>query len=141
MALAFKPATQRPTHLAPDSNASMSTAIFTYGSLLFTEIMQAVTGKLFPSQSAVLRDYARYRVRGANYPGIVPAPGLSVEGQLYQDVDQAAVEHLDFFEGDLYRRISVDVDTESGIMRPRPILSRPKKRTISATWHGIQTHL
>ena len=76
----------------------MSTAIFTYGSLLFTEIMQAVTGKHFPSQSAILREYARYGVRGANYPGIVPAPGVSVEGQLYQDVDPAAVKHLDFFK-------------------------------------------
>ena len=46
-------------------------------------------------------DYARYGVRSANYPGIIPAPGAYVEGQLYQDVDQAAVEHLDFFEGDL----------------------------------------
>ena len=98
----------------------MSTAIFTYGSLLFTEIMQAVTGKLFPSQSATLRDYARYGVRSANYPGIIPAPGAYVEGRLYQDVDQAAVEHLDFFEGDLYRRVSVDVDAGSGIVRAQP---------------------
>ena len=61
------------TNPLPNSNASMSTAIFTYGSLL-TEIMQAVTGKLFPSQSATLRDYARYGVRSANYPGIIPHP-------------------------------------------------------------------
>ena len=105
----------------------MSTAIFTYGSLLFTEIMQAVTGKLFPSHSATLRDYARYGVRSANYPGIIPAPGAYVEGQLYQDVDQAAVEHLDFFEGDLYRRVSVDVDTDSGIIRAQTYIIPPDK--------------
>ena len=105
----------------------MSTAIFTYGSLLFAEIMQAVTGTHFPSQSAVLKDYARYRVRGASYPGIVYAPGASVAGRLYLDVDSAAVEHLDFFEGDLYGRISVDVHTDEGILSAQTYVIAPDK--------------
>ena len=105
----------------------MSTAIFTYGSLLFSDVMQAVTGKLFPSQSATLREYARYRVRGANYPGIVSTPGAYVEGLLYQGVDPAAVKHLDFFEGDLYRRVSVDVHTKSGIIPAQTYIIPPDK--------------
>ncbi len=105
----------------------MSTAVFTYGSLLFAEIMQAVTGTHFPSQSAVLKDYARYRVRCASYPGIVPAPGTSVAGRLYLGVDSAAVEHLDFFEGDLYERISVDVHTDEGILSAQTYIIPPGK--------------
>ncbi len=105
----------------------MSTAVFTYGSLLFAEIMQAVTGTHFPSQSAVLKDYARYRVRNASYPGIVPAPGTSVAGRLYLGVDSAAVEHLDFFEGDLYERISVDVHTDEGILSAQTYVIAPDK--------------
>lgn len=114
----------------------MCYSVFSYGSLLFADVMQAVTGKLFPSQSATLREYARYCVRGASYPGIVPTPGASVEGQLYQDVDPAAVKHLDFFEGDLYERVPVGVDTDAGIVRAQTYIIPPDKahHLSRATW-------
>jgi hypothetical protein len=76
--------------------------------------MEAVTGRRFVSQPAVLRGYARFRVRGAVYPGIIATPGALTEGAVYCDVDAVSLARLDMFEGALYDRLGLNVDVEAG---------------------------
>ncbi len=88
--------------------------IFAYGTLGFPEIVHALTGRRFSSRPAVLEGFARYRVRGSSYPGIVPVPGARTAGVLFAGVDLRSLALLDRFEGDLYERREVWVCAEAG---------------------------
>ena len=84
--------------------------------------MHAVTARHFRSQKAILRDYARFRVKGESYPGIIPVTDAITEGILYFNVNEFSLEQLDIFEGDLYERIGVRVETEEKEMIPEPVV-------------------
>jgi len=86
---------------------------FAYGSLAAVEVMQALLGRCPPASPAVLEGFARYRLRNQAYPGIVPEPGGSTDGVLYQGLDAASLLALDRFEGALYRREHVEVQSQS----------------------------
>ena len=87
---------------------------FAYGTLMIPNVMHAVTGRSFTAKEARLRDYARFRIKDAVYPGIVQAPRAVTFGMVYFDLDCLALKRLDGFEGSLYRRIKVCVETKSG---------------------------
>jgi len=78
--------------------------VFTYGTLLFPEVMAAVAGRAYAATPATLGGFARFCVRDAVYPGAVEDAGAEIRGVLYRDVDEAALLHLDRFEGELYER-------------------------------------
>jgi gamma-glutamylcyclotransferase (GGCT)/AIG2-like uncharacterized protein YtfP len=78
--------------------------VFTYGSLQFPRVLAAVIGRVPPREPAVLEGFARYRVRGASYPGIVAEPGARTEGTVWRGLDLDALAALDRFEGALYER-------------------------------------
>jgi len=88
--------------------------LFCYGSLEFAEVMRAVTGRDFAGEPATLDGFARYRVRGADYPGLVPEPGARTEGTLFAGLDAEALATLDRFEGALYERGTSDVRKRDG---------------------------
>lgn len=88
--------------------------VFVYGTLQIPEVMYAVTRQTLASQPARLDDYARHRLRGKSFPAIRPAPGASVSGRLFRDVDEQALQDLDEFEDDFYRREVVKVTTADG---------------------------
>lgn len=54
--------------------------IFSYGTLMIPSVMHAVTGRHFRSQKAILRDYARFTVKGELYPGIISITDAITEG-------------------------------------------------------------
>lgn len=74
--------------------------------------MHAVTSRHFRSQKAILRDYACFTVKGESYPGIIPVTDAITEGVIYFNVNEFSVAQLDTFEGDLYERTRVRVETE-----------------------------
>jgi len=126
----------------------MMRAVFVYGTLMFPEIAAAVAGRPLAATAATLRDYARFRVSDAPYPGIAPSGGASVAGLVFPDVDPTALERLDTFEGEMYRREAVQVlsadaaepiDAETYVIRPRwrPLLAdRPwDPDTFARQWH------
>jgi len=76
--------------------------------------MQAVTGKSLTSSAGILRNYARRRLRGRVYPGILKCAHQSVHGRVYHAVDRHSLALLDSFEGDEYRRIRVNVRIAEG---------------------------
>ena len=86
--------------------------IFAYGTLMIPSVIVAVTGRHFPFQKAILRDYARFTVKGESYPGIIPVTDAITEGIIYFNVNEFSLEQLDIFEGDLYERTRVRVETQ-----------------------------
>jgi gamma-glutamylcyclotransferase (GGCT)/AIG2-like uncharacterized protein YtfP len=91
---------------------------FTYGSLMWVDIMARVCGREFASEPASLAGHRRHPVSGQDYPGLRAAPGGLVPGRLYRDVDEAAWARLDVFEGDEYERVDVVVALADGSALP-----------------------
>lgn len=89
-------------------------ALFTYGTLMCPEVLTAVAGATGAPRPARLSGYARRRVRGAVWPGILPRPGASVEGVLWSGLGAAALARLDRYEGAAFRREAVVVATVEG---------------------------
>lgn len=99
----------------------MTRHCFTYGSLMWADIMARVCGREFASEPASLADHRRHPVRGQDYPGLRAAPGGLVPGRLYRDVDEAAWARLDAFEGDEYERADVVVVLADGGTLPAQV--------------------
>lgn len=91
----------------------MAPSLFTYGTLEISPVIEAVTGRSFPSTPAVLSNYARFLLQGQTYPGIFRDDGSEVTGMLFEAVDRDSLALLDRFEGDLFRREEVQVRTPS----------------------------
>lgn len=83
--------------------------LFTYGTLLIPEVMQAVTGRKFPSGDAVLNGYCRYSIKNRVYPAVIARAGASVHGRIYSELDRHTLEILDEFEGIIYTRCTCEV--------------------------------
>jgi gamma-glutamylcyclotransferase (GGCT)/AIG2-like uncharacterized protein YtfP len=88
--------------------------LFTYGSLMIASVMHAVTGQNFQRWKASLRDYARFKLKGESYPGIIYHEGAFTDGIIYLDLDALSLKRLDGFEGEMYERVSVRVETDQG---------------------------
>ncbi len=85
--------------------------LFVYGSLLFPELVEKLTGKYFVSVPAVLDGYKRFTVKGCDYPAIIHNKKSNVEGRLILNVDNMSLKILTFFEGDEYEKETVWVLT------------------------------
>lgn len=92
----------------------MSAHLFTYGTLELPEVFSAVTGESVPGVPATLHGYARYRLRGEVYPGIIAAPGKSLRGTLYHDLAPVLHNKIDHYEDTCYVKRQVTVVTDSG---------------------------
>lgn len=127
--------------------------LFCYGTLQFPAIFEAVTGRPLEGESAVLEGYARFRVRGEVYPGIVEAAGAHVAGVIYSGIDPAALARVDRFEGGMYRRetVRVRVSREGRIVTAETYVVRPRWRVLltdapwdpddfAHRWHDAYVH-
>ena len=94
---------------------------FTYGSLMWADIMARVCGREFASEPASLAGHSRHPVRGQDYPGLRPAAAGLVPGRLYRDVDATAWTRLDAFEGEEYERVEVLVALADGSTVPAQV--------------------
>ncbi len=92
----------------------MTTHCFTYGTLMCVDIMSAVCGRNVSGEPASLAGFSRHAVRDEDYPGMQACVGGRVQGMLYRSVDPAALERLDAFEGEQYRRETVEVTLADG---------------------------
>lgn len=109
--------------------------VFTYGSLMFPEVWSTVVLGRTRHEAATAPGYARFVVRGETYPGAIAAPGASLQGVLYHDVDAADLERLDRFEGADYRRITVEVRGAAGQpLRAAMYLYLPVARLAPDIW-------
>lgn len=88
--------------------------LFCYGTLQSHMVMKAVTGQEFLGKAATLYNWARYRVKGSEYPGIMQEQDSVVTGKVYWGVAEEVMEKLDQFEGDKYERVLVQVTLADG---------------------------
>lgn len=88
--------------------------LFAYGSLQSREVFHALCGGGVVGERVLLHGHARYRLRGASYPALVPQRGGLVEGVLYRNLAPWQWRRLDEFEGTLYRRCVVWVALPAG---------------------------
>lgn len=91
--------------------------VFTYGTLMFPEVWQAVVGRSFQSVAGNAHGYAVYHVGDAVFPGMIAVPDNVVRGVVYLDVDPDSVTRLDTFEDDFYERQALWVDCDDGQKR------------------------
>ena len=89
-------------------------SIFTYGTLEFPDIMEAVTGRSFDSVEATADGYARYLLKGRIYPGMTPVSGHKTSGRVYFEVDERSLVLLDQFEDECYMRQLILIQTAAG---------------------------
>jgi len=121
--------------------------IFAYGTLMIPTVMHAVTARHFRFKEAILKGYARFTVKGEVYPGIVPQANAITEGIVYFNVDEPSLTRLEIFEGDLYQRTPVRVETEEeDILNAETYVFKPEYRTYlsSKGWDAntfTQTYL
>ena len=108
--------------------------LFTYGTLMWPQIMRAVTGTDPRSERARLHDHARYRVKGEDFPGAIRIRGESIDGRIYRGLSGTTVRVLDDFEGLLYRRRTVFVHTEAG-KRQRAAVYLVRNATLLSSEH------
>jgi gamma-glutamylcyclotransferase (GGCT)/AIG2-like uncharacterized protein YtfP len=103
--------------------------VFTYGTLMFSEIWRAVAGRPHASVRGHLTGFAIYRVRDAVFPGIVATTtGGVVQGVVYLDVDEDALSRLDRFEDEFYERMTLPVVCDDGIKREVEAYVVPEER-------------
>ncbi len=103
--------------------------LFTYGSLMCSDIMFKVAGCQVESSQAVLHNFFRSKMQGREYPGIVEQPKSQVTGVLYGNLSPEALQRLDAFEGQMYQRREVEVMTkERGITMAMTYVIKPRYR-------------
>ena len=108
--------------------------VFTYGSLMIPSVMAAATGKHFQVMKACLKEYARFKVKGESYPGIVYKTGAATDGVVHCEVDDLSLKLLDDFEGELYKHISVrvEVDQNGPLIAETYIFAREHLQLLSS---------
>ena len=78
--------------------------LFCYGTLQIPAVLEAVIGRSLCGIQATLPGYGAFKIRRAEYPGLLPSPFLATRGMLYRDVTIPELQILDRFEGRLYQR-------------------------------------
>jgi gamma-glutamylcyclotransferase (GGCT)/AIG2-like uncharacterized protein YtfP len=89
--------------------------VFVYGSLLFSEVWQSLIGRVPSMQKVVLRDYRRYGVCGAYYPGLWYENGATIEGLQIDGLSEEERRIIDVYEGSEYRKSLVLVELDDGV--------------------------
>jgi gamma-glutamylcyclotransferase (GGCT)/AIG2-like uncharacterized protein YtfP len=115
----------------------MSVALFAYGTLMFAQVRRLHSRRALAAEPATLAGYARHALRGASYPGIVPASGGLVRGLLLRGVSPALLAKLDRWEGADYLRVPVRVVLTSGAEVPAftyVLAPRTRARALGRDW-------
>jgi gamma-glutamylcyclotransferase (GGCT)/AIG2-like uncharacterized protein YtfP len=103
--------------------------LFTYGSLMCSDIMFKVADCQLDYCQAVLNNFFRSKMHGREYPGIVAQPETEVAGILYRNLTPDALTRLDAFEGKMYQRQQVEVMTkEQGLTMAMTYVIKPRYR-------------
>ena len=99
--------------------------IFTYGSLMFSEVWNKVVQGNYYSSSATLQGYRRFCIKNQSYPGLRQTGGHDkVNGIVYHDINNHDLKLLDAFEGGYYERVPVTVDLENSSIKSHVYLIR-----------------
>jgi gamma-glutamylcyclotransferase (GGCT)/AIG2-like uncharacterized protein YtfP len=99
--------------MTEDRWRAMTDRLFAYGTLIFPEVLRAVTGRSLAPIAATLDGFRRRGVIGEIFPAIVAgAADDRVEGVVYAGLEERDWGRLDRFEGELYERRRVTLRCE-----------------------------
>lgn len=106
----------------------MTTPLFTYGTLEFPEVMETLTGRVFPSTPAVIENHGRYCLKNRSYPGLRHRAGETTAGTLYRGIDERSLRILDWFEDACYLREILWVTISDGSAQRAAVYLIPPSR-------------
>lgn len=86
--------------------------LFAYGTLMCPDIMAEVSVPGLSQIPGILHGYKRWAVRGEEYPAIRAQSDARVNGVVYRDLPENVWERLDRFEGDMYFRRTLEIQTD-----------------------------
>lgn len=117
------------------ARAPVAMNIFTYGSLMFSQVWgKVVLGNYF-SSPAMLNGYKRYRIRNETYPGLFEGKAIdSVSGVLYHDISADDLVRLDAFEGDYYERVPEKVAYEDRLIPAQVYITKHQYLQSEDPW-------
>ncbi len=117
------------------------TNVFVYGTLLFPEVVEAVTGKNFRTENAVLNDYKKFQIYDGNtprlYPAITPEEGATVEGKVLFDVDNESMRRLAHFEDEGYRLVALDVLVDGSCVTAMAYVWASDRTRLKGEWDPL----
>ena len=85
--------------------------LFVYGCLSLPEVLKHVTGRTFRTEEGVLHGYARLQIKGGPEAALIPFPDQQTDGIVCFDVDADSLRRMDAFQGALFKRTEVNVQT------------------------------
>lgn len=115
------------------------TNLFTYGSLMFPAVWQQLVPTARVSSAAFLPRYSRRIILLDTYPLIVPdSQSTGILGTLYKGLNREDVARLDWFEGEIYQRIYIEVHTPDGLEGCETYVPKPMYRRLAMQdiWRG-----
>ncbi len=118
--------------------------LFVYGTLQYPELLEHLLGRIPPHVPARLEGFARYTVRGADYPGILEENGAVTDGQILYGIQSREWERLDQYEDDLYERriIRLTLEDETSITAYAYIIPDRNRDALSKQpWQKRQSAL
>lgn len=83
--------------------------LFTYGTLLFPEVLRAIIGRVPQSHAANTSGWRVAALRNRVYPGLVSAPGEIARGSLLTGLSDGEWRLLDNFEDPKYELQQIDL--------------------------------
>ena len=106
------------------------TNLFTYGTLMYQDVMYDLSSEKYPFKKATLKGYQRQRLVHRAYPGLIIAPGQSVEGVVYLGINEKDLKRLHIYESE-YTPIEVELLTEDNeyIDALAYLYNKPEKTT------------
>lgn len=103
---------------------------------MFAPVWERVVAGRYRSSAATLAGHARFALRDDTYPGTVAAPGGTVAGVVYFDIDAADLAALDHFEGSEYRRTDVQLRLDDGsVLAAQTYLFEAHGRLSDQPWN------
>jgi len=110
--------------------------VFTYGSLMFDDIMQNLLGKPATKIPAVLQGWMRHALKDRTYPGAVPAtdPNAKIDGILWLSLTDQDLAILDRFEGNEYDKLQVEVLSAAGQTYPALLYAWKDTSALLGEW-------
>lgn len=104
--------------------------IFVYGSLMFDDVWHRLTANRYRKVDAELEGYIRLKVKGEDYPGIIPSADNRVSGEVIFNVSADDIKQLDVFEGEYYYRETVKVLSGSTAYQAETYVFRKKYQSL-----------
>lgn len=108
--------------------------LFVSGALMFRELAQAVTGGIGNVLHGELHGYAQFKLKDSPLSAVIPFPDRSVEGVIYLDLSDEAVDRVAGFLGKACLLEEVTVEGEHGEWTEASLfILKPAKRKLLTT--------